>query len=128
MRVPIGDQSTNRGQTICNRVLGNHFAVDANPFAKRDEVRGGEEAGAISLRATNRIDHRANGSFAVRAGDMDDFGCRGTCARRRAFDTNAVTTFSEKSLRVFQPEFYAEALEAVEPGERLPVVHGVTAK
>jgi hypothetical protein len=25
----------------------------------------------------------------------------------------------EKSLNVFQPEFYAEALEAVKPGERL---------
>ena len=73
MRIPIRDQIANRGQTVGNRVLGNHFAVHANAFAKRDEVRGGEETGAISLRATDRIDHGADRAFAVCAGDVNDF-------------------------------------------------------
>ena len=61
---------------VGDRVFGNHFAIDANAFAKGDEVRGGEEAGAITLRAADRIDHRADGTFAVRAGDVDDARAR----------------------------------------------------
>src|SRR6266404_1520955 len=115
MRIPSGDQITNGGQTICNRVLGNHFAIYTNAFAKRDEVRGGEQAGAMSVGATDRIHHGANGALAVCAGDVNDFECRGACAKRRAFDTNAATTFVEQSPDVFQAELDAEALEAVEP-------------
>ena len=73
MRIPIRDQIANRRQAVGNRILGNHFAVHTNALAKRDKVRGSEETGAISLRATDRIDHGANGAFAVCAGDMDDF-------------------------------------------------------
>jgi len=40
--IPIGDQIANNGQTVGNCILGNHFAVGANPFAERDVVRGGE--------------------------------------------------------------------------------------
>src|SRR5436309_5825379 len=120
MRIPIGDQIANRGQSIGNCVLRNHFAVNANPFTERDEVRGCEEAGAISLRATDRIDHGANGAFTVCAGDVN-YARRGYARRseRRAFDTTAATTFVEQPLRVFQPKLDTEALEAVEPGERL---------
>jgi len=120
MRIPIGDQIANRGQSIGNCVLGNHFAINTNPFAESDEVRGCEEAGPISLRATDRIDHGANGAFTVCAGDVDHARC-GDARRseRRPFGTNATTTFVEQPLRVFQPELDPEALEAVKPGERL---------
>src|SRR5436190_22513208 len=77
MRIPIRDQITNRGQTISNGTLGNHFAVHTNPLAECDEVRGCEKAGPISLRATDRIDHGANGAFAVCAGDVDDLPRKG---------------------------------------------------
>jgi hypothetical protein len=36
--------------------------------------------------------------------------------------------FGDESLDIFQPELDPEALEAVEPGERLAVVHGATDK
>ena len=42
MRVPIGNETANCRQAICDRVLRNHFAIDGNTFAKRDEVRGCE--------------------------------------------------------------------------------------
>ncbi len=77
MRIPIGDEIANRVQTISNGVLGNHFAVHANAFAERDEVRRREKAGAMSLRAADRIDHGANGAFAVCAGYVDDFPRKG---------------------------------------------------
>src|SRR5439155_26287950 len=55
MRIPIGDKIPNRVQTISNGVLGSHFAVHTNAFAKRDEVRRREKAGATSLRAADRV-------------------------------------------------------------------------
>ena len=60
MRIPIRDQVTNRGQSVGSRLLGNHFAIEANPLPERDEVRGCKKPDAISSRATNRIDHCAN--------------------------------------------------------------------
>src|SRR5437762_2627191 len=130
MRIPIGDQVANRGQAVGNRFLGNHFAIYTDPFAKRDEVRGGEEAGAIAPRATDRIDHGANGAFAVCACDVDDSKCRGaSLGERRAFDAaNAATTFVEQTPDVFQAKFDPKALKAIKPGERLPIVHGVIEK
>src|SRR6266487_631523 len=77
MRIPIRDQIANRSQTISNGAFGNHFAVHTNPLAECDEVRGCEEASAISLRATDRIDHGANGAFAVCAGDVDHLPTKG---------------------------------------------------
>src|SRR5438874_7254127 len=120
MRIPTGGQIANRAQAVGNRVLGNHFAVYSNPLSKRDEVRGSEEAGAISPRATDRIDHGANGAFAVGAGDVDDSKCRGaTLGERRASAVaNAATTSVEQAPDVFQAKLNTEALEAVKPGER----------
>src|SRR5947209_3049490 len=43
MRIPTGDQITNRGQAVRNSSLGNHFAVDTNAFTEGDEVRGCEQ-------------------------------------------------------------------------------------
>src|SRR6266498_5108437 len=101
---------------MCDRVFRNHFSVNPNAFAKRDEVRGCEQAGTISLCVANRIDHGANRAFAIRSRDVNDLECRGACAKRRAFDTNAATTFVEQTLDVFQAELDSEALKAVEPG------------
>ena len=77
MRIPIRDQIANRGQTVGSRLLGNHFAVCANALPKRDEVRGRKKPGAISSHATNRIDHSANGAFAVCSCDVDNFPRKG---------------------------------------------------
>src|SRR5437867_991500 len=77
MRIPIGDQVTNRGQSVGSRLLGNHFAIEANPLPERDEVRGCKKPDAISSHATDRIDHCANGAFAVCAGDVDDLPRKG---------------------------------------------------
>src|SRR5205814_1083406 len=97
---------------------------------ERDEVRGGEEAGAIAPRATDRIDHGANGAFAVCACDVDDSKYRGaSLGERRAFAAaNAATTVVEQTPDVFQAKFDPKALKAIKPGERLPIVHGVIEK
>jgi hypothetical protein len=47
---------------------------------------------------------------------VDDTRCEGV---RLAFETNAATTFVEQTSDIFQSEFDAEALKAVEPSERL---------
>ena len=72
MRLPTGDEIPNRRQAASDRAFRNHFAVDANTFAKGDEVRGDKQAAAMTLGARDRIDHGANGAFAVCAGDMND--------------------------------------------------------
>ena len=38
-------------ETIGDFCFGDHFAVDPDALAKGDQVRGGEEAGAITVRA-----------------------------------------------------------------------------
>ena len=117
MRFPVCDEIANLSQRRRHRVLRNHLATQANAFTKSDEVRGGEQTGAIFLRATDRIDHGANRAFAVGAGDMND-------ARAGQIDMQLV----DQPPDVFQSELDAEALKAVEPGERLPVVHCVEEK
>jgi hypothetical protein len=122
VRVPIIDEIANGGQAVGNCVLRNHLAIYANSFAKRDEMRGYEEAGAIALRATYGVEHGAHRPFAVCAGDVDDLRCSGACAKRRAFDTSAATICVEQAPYVFQAQLNAEALKAVKPGERLLII------
>jgi hypothetical protein len=132
MCVPISDEIANCCQAVGNGFLGNHFAVQANAFTKRDKVRGCEQTRSISLCAQNRIDHGANGPFTIRAGDMDD-------AARTKIDVQ----LGDQSPNIFQAELDAEALEAIEPDKCLFVlqrsrhfprtlsgdhVHGATAK
>jgi len=111
MWLPISDQVPNIRQTGGDLTFRNHFAVYADSFAKCDEVRGGKKSGSIVSCATDRIDHRADGPFAVCAGDVDD-------ARTRKIDMQ----FGDQSADIFQPEFDAEALKALEPGARLLVI------
>src|SRR4030095_7507254 len=123
VRVPIRDEIAYHRQAVGNCVLRNHFSIYVNPFAKRDEVRGYEQASAIALRPTDGIDHGANGALAVCAGDVDDLECKGVRrGDRRAFDTNAATTFVEQASDVFETQFDPEALETIQPGERLFVI------
>src|SRR6266576_6083984 len=123
MRVPIRDEIAYRRQAVGNCGLGNRLSIYANPFAERHEVRGYEQAGAIPLRATDGIDHGADGALAVCARDVDDFGCRGVRrGERLAFDTNAATTFVQQPSDIFETQFDPEALEAVKPGEPLLVI------
>jgi hypothetical protein len=88
----------------------DHLAVDANALAIRDQVRGGEEARAVTLRAADRVDHRADGAFAVRASDVDDslFFIRNVERSKQAPDA-------------LQPELNSEQLRAEQPRERLAV-------
>ena len=72
MRVPARDQRANSGQSRGRLVFRNHFAVYADAFAEGNEVRGGEEAGAMTLRARDRIDHGADRAFAIRPRDVND--------------------------------------------------------
>src|SRR4030095_15920425 len=101
---------------IGDRVFRNHIAVHTNAFAKRNEVRGRKQTGAISLCTADRIDHGANGAFAVCARDVNDLAkdfWRGACTPQ--------TEFVKQTLDVFQAELDPEALEAVKPGERFLV-------
>src|SRR5436853_6510214 len=119
VRVPTRDEIPYHRQAVGNGVLGNHFTIYANPFAESHEVRGYEQTGAIALRATDGIDHGANGTLTVGASDVDDFKCRGARrGDRRAFDTNAPTTFIEQALDIFQAQLNAEELQTIQPGER----------
>src|SRR6266566_6375127 len=116
VRAPIRDEIPYHRQAVGNCVLGNHFTIYANPFAERDEVRGYEQTGAITLRATDGIDHGANGALTVRAGDVDDLNrsVRGACAPQ-ALQAELV----EQTLDIFQPQLNAEALQTIQPRERL---------
>jgi hypothetical protein len=62
------------------------------------------------LRATDRIDHRADRAFSVGARDVND-------ARAAKIDIQ----FGNQTLDIFQAEFDPEALKAVEPGKRLGI-------
>ena len=79
MRIPIADAFANFSETERDTIFGNHFAVYPNPFAKGDEVRGGKQTGAITGGATDCVDHSADGTLPVRAGDVND----GTLADQR---------------------------------------------
>src|ERR1700730_1628177 len=110
--------------------MRNHFAVDANSFAKGHEVRGDKKPGAVYSCATDQVDHGANGAFAVRASDMNgtrfsrgfrrgsgksepDWHCtRGACAPQIEMQLR------DQALDIFQAKLDTEAVKAVEPGER----------
>src|SRR5438477_6534651 len=117
MRFPFYDVIANLGQRRRHRLFRNHLATYANALTESDEVRGCEQTGAIFLRATDRVDHGADRAFAIGAGDMND-------ARAGQVDMQLV----DQPPDVFQSELDAEALKAVEPGERLPVFHCVEEK
>src|ERR1700731_5076646 len=117
MRFPVSDELANIGQAARDFVFRNHFAVNANAFAKSNKVRGDEKAGPIFFGATDRVDHRTDGTLAVCAGNVND-------ARFAKIDMQ----LGNQSLDIFQPEFDAEALKAVEPGERLSVLHDTEEK
>src|SRR5207249_9206119 len=129
--IPISNEIAKYHQAIGNCVLGNHFAIDTNTFAKRDEVRRSEKTGAISVCAQNRINHGTNGAFAIRPSDVN-----------HSASPKIDMQLGDKSPNIFQAKLNSEALKAIEPGERLCVrwkrsrhfppwreqVHGATAK
>jgi len=112
LRIPIGNETAKIGEAVCNFAFGNHFAVHADSFAKGDEVRGGKETGAKVRGAADGIDHRADGAFAVGAGDVDD---------PLTFSRNV--QLAQQALDIFEPELDPETLRSVEPGQRLTIVH-----
>ena len=90
MRIPIANAFTNFAETARDLVFGNLIAVHANAFAKTDEVRGGEQSGAVIGSTSDRIDHRADGSLTISAGDVNDLAAsapqlEGGASRRRRF-------------------------------------------
>ncbi len=80
-------------------------------------MRGRKKPSPIFLRATDRIDHRADGAFAICARDVDD-------TRIVKIDVQ----LGDQPLDVFQAELDPEALKAVEPGERLFIIHDAEEK
>src|SRR5438552_13945691 len=124
MRIPVRDEISNSPEAACGRIFRNHFAIDTNAFAEGDKVRGDEETRAITLRAADGIDHRANGAFAVRPGDMDDASSK-SLRRGAEHSTRGARApqakFVEQTPNVLQAELDPEALEAIEPGERLSI-------
>src|SRR5258708_35671104 len=112
MRFPISDELPNTRQASRDFIFRDYFAVDADSFAKSDKVRGDKKTGPIFLGAADRIDHRADRALAVGAGDVNN-------AHVGKIDIQ----FSDQASDVFQTEFDPEALKAVEPGERLFVLH-----
>ena len=91
-------------------VFGNHFAIDLNAFAKGDEMRRGEKRGAITRGAADGIEHRADGAFAVRPGDVND-----PFVRRRNVER------IEKAAAVLESELDPETLGAEKPARALLV-------
>src|SRR5947207_2245620 len=90
MWIPIANAFTNFSETTRNFVFGNLLAVHANALAKTDEVRGGEQSGAVIGGTSDRIDHRADGSLTISAGDVNDLAAsapqlEGRALRRRRF-------------------------------------------
>src|SRR5215813_10137536 len=85
VRIPVCDEIANSCQATGDRLIRDHLAVHTNAFPERDEVRGGEQAGAISSSATDRVNHGADGAFAICASDVNDltrnYNPRGAFAR-----------------------------------------------
>src|SRR5207237_6353849 len=107
---------------MCDRIFRNHVAVYPNAFAKRDQVRRREQSGAISLCATNRIDHGTNGALTIGSSDVNDLARNGGFGVAEADLKIAPPGKSvEQALDVFQAELDPEALQAVKPGERFMV-------
>ena len=73
--IPIPDEIPDDVEIGGDVIFGNHVVVDTNAFAKRDQVRGSEQPGAITVRAQDRLNHRADRSFSVRAGNMNNPAC-----------------------------------------------------
>ncbi len=106
--IPIRDSVANFCEPAGHAFFRNHLAVHANAFAKRDKVRGGEETGAVTLCATDGIDHRADRAFAVRASNMND-------ARVSLRKSQCAQQF----LDVLQSQLDPETLGGIKPGECL---------
>src|SRR5207248_5929308 len=97
----------NRTESAGDFVWRDHFAVYADAFAISDEMRRGKKTGPITGGAANRIDHRANGAFAVGAGDVNN---------ALIFPGNV--QLAEQALDILKPELDSEALRSVKPGQR----------
>ena len=62
------------GGTAREPLLTNLPITDLDALADGDEVRAGVKTGAATVGALDRFDHRADGAFAVGAGDVDARG------------------------------------------------------
>ena len=90
----------------------NKLSVDLNPFAERNQMRRGEQAGAQACCAVNAFEHGAGRAFAVSAGDVDEAEFFLRIAGERGEFT-----------RVLQPEIRAEHLQAVEKLDGFGISH-----
>ena len=70
-------------------------------------MRGYEQTRAIFLGAQDRIDHCADGAFAIRSSNVNDPAVAKLDLKR-----------GDEPLDIFQAELDPEALEAIQPGER----------
>ena len=65
------DRVAHAGHGRVQRLRFDRPAVDDEPLAKIDQVRRRVASRAVAGRAERRIDHRRDGAFAVRAGDVN---------------------------------------------------------
>src|SRR5690348_2180240 len=65
MRFPIGNQLTNLPQPISGIFLRNQLTIDLDSFSKSDQMGRGKQPDLKTLSLTDRIDHCADGTFAV---------------------------------------------------------------
>ena len=72
MRIPVRHQFPNRRQAARYVFLRDHFAIDPDSLAERDEMRRGEKSGPVACGAAEGIEQRTDGAFAIRARDVDD--------------------------------------------------------
>jgi hypothetical protein len=112
--IPTGDQIADRGQRRSHIFFADHLAVDLNPLPKRDQVRRRKQASLQTRLAADRVEHRAHRSLAVGSGDVDEF-------QPGRIDAEC----TDQAPRIFQSQFDAVKLCAVEPLDGLPEIHGV---
>ena len=92
--------------------FGNVPAIDLDPLAEADQMRGGKQSYSQTGRAIDAFKHGAGRAFSVRASDMDE--------------TQSVVRIAGQMgelKSVFQAEFCAEPAQAIEKIDRLGIGH-----
>ena len=92
--------------------LADEPAIHLNPFAKRNQMRRGEQPDAQPRRAINAFEHRAGGAFPVRTGDVNEAQLVLRIARQR-----------RELEGVFQPQLQTEQAQVVEEPDGFGVGH-----
>jgi hypothetical protein len=110
----LGDEVAHFGGEAGDFGLGDELAIDLDSLGEGDEVRRSEKTGFVASVAIDRFEHRARGTFAIGAGDMDEF----------EFVLRTSREFSEFK-GAFESKVRAKFLELKQELDRFFVVHCV---